>query len=150
MFKFNPDPIDELSGTKLKEGSASFKIIDAADTDKQGFPMKSRAGNAMMKITFRVTDSSGNQGLLNDYFIATQPWKISKLLKAVSRSHWYNNGMLAPSDLKGLSGMCMLKSDPTPEYPENMKIGSYTERDQAETLNSNDSQDLSTLDDIPF
>lgn len=150
MFRYEATE-DESDKQKLKEGTASFKILDASDTDKNGYQLKSKSGNAMMKVTFSLKDSHGGHGVLSDYFLATQGWKIRNLLKAINRTHWYQGGALAPSDLKNLIGQCSLKNDPTPEYPENIKIASYIEIEKAESVNETRSQDLrNDIDDIPF
>ena len=150
MFRYEPTD-EEAERPKLREGIASFKILEASDTDKNGYQLKSKAGNPMMKVVFNLKDGFGGGGVISDYFLANQGWKIRNLLKAVNKSHWYQGGALAPSDLKDLVGQCNLKSDSTPEYPDRVKIASYIEREKAETVNEPRSQDLrNDIDDIPF
>lgn len=151
MFKYQPLSDEELNiKPKLRAGTAAFKVFEATDTDKLGYQLKSKNGNPMLKVTLQITDERGNKGFINDYFISTQPWKIKNLLKAVDRSHWYQSGNLAPSDLKNLIGQCILKEDSTPQYPDAIKIASYIEREKAESVNEPKFEDSSSLDEIPF
>jgi hypothetical protein len=153
MFKYQVLSDAELhpNQSKLKEGFATFKIIDANDKDKYNNVLTSKAGNQMMEVKFLLRDNLGNEGILKDYFLADQSWKIHKLLSAINKAHWYKSGALQASDLKNQVGQCMLKADPSPQYPEKVKIGSYVEQEQAETVNNQAPRDpLDTLDDIPF
>jgi hypothetical protein len=152
MFKFDISE-DEPKQTKLKEGAASFKVIDANDTDDKGFQLKTRDGkNSMMRVVLGVKDSYGGSGIMYDYFPANLGWKIRAFLKSVNRSTWASNGQLSPSELKNLQGLCILKSDSSPDYPDRVKVGSYTERTMSEPANETTPQDMheDDLEDIPF
>jgi hypothetical protein len=152
MFKFEISE-DESKKAKLKEGPASFKIIDASDKDEYDLPLKTRDGkNSMLKVVLSITDCAGSKGVLYDYFPANLGWKIRALLKSVNRSTWVSSGQLAPSELKNLYGHCILKSDASPEYPDRVKVGSYTEREKIEAAVDARPQDLyeDDLGDIPF
>jgi hypothetical protein len=150
-FKFQPVPEAELStggGYKdLKPGSATFKIVEATDRDKDGQPLVSRNGNYMLKIACRVTDSENNSGTLYDYIHDKVPWKINQLLKSVDRSVWYTSGSINPYELKGLFGQCVIKEEVT-NFGKSMKISYYVERERAEIVNMQD--ESCDLGDIPF
>lgn len=153
MFKYDVLDDDALNNSKkLAPGDANFKIIDATDEDKKkGGPLISKAGNQMMKVTLSIRDANGGNGILDDYFISDQSWKLHKLLKSVARSIWYKNGFLKPENLKNLTGQCILKDDSSPQYPNRVKVASYIDCEGMEASNDPRPRDpLDALDDIPF
>jgi hypothetical protein len=151
MFKYEVLSEDQLKGSgKLKEGTATFKIISADDKDKNGYVLTSKAGNEMMKVSYSVTDAFGSNGLLVDYFLANQSWKVAKLLDSVGKSDWYKQGSLIPANLRGLMGQCVLKKDSTPEYPDQVKIASYVDMSQVESTANPQGNAGDDFDDIPF
>ncbi len=148
MFDFDTTSEEPNKKAPLREGVASFKVLSADDKDKSGHTLVSRAGNQMMKVLFSVTDSLDNNGLVSDYFLAHQGWKVAKLLSAVGRGDWFKSGRLIPSNLKGLTGQCILKKETAPEYPDTIKIASYIEMEQ--TVQESSPEPFFGDDDIPF
>src|SRR6266487_25784 len=136
MFDFDTTSEEPNKKAPLREGVASFKVLSADDKDKSGHTLVSRAGNQMMKVLF------------SDYFLAHQGWKVAKLLSAVGRGDWFKSGRLIPSNLKGLTGQCILKKETAPEYPDTIKIASYIEMEQA--VQESSPEPFFGDDDIPF
>ena len=157
MFKFDafdPNEIEDNGGRRpLAPGVASFRIIEANDTNQDGSPKISKAGNHQIEIVYEVTDIHGNKGKMWDYFPSHIQWKIRSLLAAVDRVYWCKSGALAPSSLINLKGQCILKKDEgNVNYPGKVKIANYVDIKQSESVNSYEHKTLEVddLDGIPF
>ncbi len=144
-FKFDPDAVNEVC-----EGLASFKILDAKDTDQHNYPLRTKDGeNSIVRLTLRVTDANGGSALINDNLVSNAPWKINQLLKAVGRASWFKSGNLNPSQLINLNGQCSLKKKPY-NGKEYMNVEKYIDAEQAESVNPPGPGKDDDWGDIPF
>lgn len=101
----------------IKEGEGKFKILDI----KHGY---SKKGAEQFVFTFKLQDSDGNQTLYMNYMQCNEymPENIWRICEAVGRTDLYSENGTNPEDLKGLAGMCKIKTEHDEEYGDKSKI----------------------------
>ncbi len=123
MFDVQWQDPNEMTQYKILEpGEATFLVNQIYDTAANGSRMcSSRTGEEMIKVEFEVTDSKNNTGLVNEYIVASQAWKIKQICWAINKPEIYMEGKesgINTQRMVGQSGKCILKTDKgTPQYP---------------------------------
>lgn len=124
-FNFKWQDPNEMSAFKiLAEGEASFKVQEVIETTSK------KTGEEMLKIVLQITDSKGDTGLVDDYIVASGPWKLHALCKAIGHPEFYNDssdGRLNTMKLIAEKGRCKIKTDKpdNPNFKERTIIASY-------------------------
>ena len=154
-FAFNWQDPDEMTTLKiLAEGEASFKVQQVYEYDERGNLLCSRkSGEQMIKVELMVTDARGASGLVYDYILSSQPWKLKNLCWAVNKPDIYTDakdGQLNPQKLVAEKGRCIIKTDrPTdPRFEDKSTIAKYL--DGVKAAQDQAHQDSMPDDEIPF
>jgi hypothetical protein len=140
------DPKELNAFQIIEPGEGKFKILKAEER-------VSRAGNNMMVITFRLTDSKGASTLTNEYIIASTDEtqskraanKIYSLLTAIDKLSLYGKPLEA-RHIVGDTGRCIIKTQKSedPQYPDKSVIAKYI------SMVHNNPEPVDADDDIPF
>ena len=95
------DEIQLRSGKFFAEGEATFEVENYLQT-------VSKAGNPMVVVDFRLTDSRGKKGTRKDYFVLTvnASWKLFDFLSALGLEEQYYKGEVDFNELIFMSGKC--------------------------------------------
>ena len=103
MFKFNPNEFSNKNKqfVKLKPGVCDFTIINAVKK-------VSKAGNEMLKITFKVCDQEFNEGIVFDYITTNMVWKLKSLMSEVGLNEEFKNGEIDVDTFQNLTGKMIL------------------------------------------
>ena len=121
-MRFQPLSKEELDKQKglLNPGDADFEIMSAEET-------KSKAGNPMLKLQFRVWDSNSKEGVVFDYLTPNAQWKIRNFLESIDKLRLYGQGEVNPMDLEYSSGKCVLyiHKDKSGQYGDTIKVKDY-------------------------
>lgn len=154
MFKFDyQDPATFQSDSRnLKEGPASFKILEVEDSDKNGYPLVSKAGNEMIKLKISLIDQHNNRGNVYEYIVSNLAWKVHQLLASINMQHLYTPQGFNPRMLVGAQGMCEVKIQARPGFDPEPKVAKFLPFDaQRAAENHNQATQYEPLDDqIPF
>lgn len=75
----------------LPDGDYEGVIHDA----KEG---RSKAGNEMVIITWKVYANSGDAIEITDYIVDHQPWKLKRIAKAIGKLAAFETGEFRPED----------------------------------------------------
>lgn len=124
-MRFDPLPDEETKPKKadfkklLSPGPADFEISKAEDT-------LSKNNVEMLKLTLRVTDCNGDQGLVWDYITANAQWKLRGLLTAIGRESVYATGNCDAEEVSGGIGKCELKITKSEGYGEQAVVAFYS------------------------
>ena len=155
MFDVQWQDPSEMSQYKILEpGEASFLINNIFDTNPNGSSMSSsRTGEPMIKIEFEVTDSRGATGLVNEYIVASQAWKVKQICWAINKPEIYMEGKDSGINTKrmiGHAGMCVIKTDkPTdPKYNEKTTIAKFIDAVSKQVKTESSARDIE--DAVPF
>ncbi len=96
----------------LSEGEGEFVVIKAEDADVNGYPLKSKAGSFMLKLTLKVKDSKNLTSLIDDYLVASVAFKIKEFADAVGLPGMYNaSATIETAKLVGLKGACIIRNE---------------------------------------
>lgn len=124
-FNFQWQDPKEMNAFKLlAEGEASFKVQEVIETTSK------KSGEEMLKVVLQVTDSKGDTGLVDDYILASGPWKLKNLCYAVNKPEYYDqssDGRLNPLKLVAEKGRCVIKTDKpdNPNFNERSIVSKY-------------------------
>lgn len=154
-FNFQWQDPEEMTAFKiLKEGEASFKVQDVIES------VSKKTGEPMLKVVLSVTDELGNNSLIDDYILASGPWKLKNLCWAVNKPEIYtesSDGRLNPMKLIAEKGRCVIKTDKpdNPKFNERSVIAKYIDGvkavQEAEKAKQEQAvQDSIPNDDLPF
>jgi hypothetical protein len=160
MFDVQWQDPNEMTAYKLLEpGEAKFLVNRIFDTSPNGNRMcSSRTGEEMIKVEFEVTDSKSNTGLVNEYIIASQAWKVKQICWAINKPEIYMEGKENGINIQrmvGHSGQCILKTDKPsdPKYDEKTTIAKFIDAVPKESM-LKDGKFVATVeiidDTIPF
>lgn len=148
-FEYDYFSTKELSNL-LAEGEGSFTIM-------QVVPKNSKAGNAMLVVTFSVTDTNGKALDCIEYLIRGNDeaskkrlaTKIKNIANAINKPGLYAEGVkLKPHDLLGYKGKCLIRTqDGGGDYPDKSVISKYISAIVVEQIDH--SKDL-VEDEVPF
>jgi len=126
-FEYDFYSTKELSNL-LTEGEGHFTIM-------QVVPKNSKAGNAMLVVTFSVTDANGKTLDCVEYLIRGNDdaskkrlaTKIKNIANAINKPGLYAERVkLKPNDLLGYKGKCIIKTqDGGGDYPDKSIISKY-------------------------
>ena len=147
------DPKEFGAFKVIKEGEGKFKILDI----KHGYSKKQKE---QFVFTFKLQDSEGRQTLYMNYmqineYLSENIWRICE---AAGRTDLYTDQGTNPEDLKGLSGMCKIKTEVSddPRFEDKSVIARFipykpmVESSDA-VLQALDANQVEQLDDeIPF
>ena len=142
------DPKEFTAFRVIKEGEGKFKILDV----KHGY---SKKNNEQFVFTFKLQDSDGNQTLYMNYMQSNEylPENIWRICEAAGRPELYTENGTNPEDLKGLIGMCKIKTERDDQYGDKSKISRfipYKPMLESESTSSVESVDQLDDDEIPF
>ena len=119
MFQFDPKD----AGNKLiPDGEYEATVVEAEE-------LKSKAGNAMLKLTIRVW-ANGNTFQLVDYVVnPSSLWKLKRLAGAVGLIDKFETGSFDPRELVGKNFLAGVKTkkDETAKYPDQNVIAKYSQ-----------------------
>lgn len=112
LFTFQYQDPEHLKGpldpSKLKPGDASFRIINAYTTDKDGNTLLNAEKNPYMQVQLLITDSEGNEGLVYDRIFAHWPWQVKQFLESVRLDLLYKDEGFDTTLLTGCAGNCVI------------------------------------------
>ena len=120
--------------------------------DQYGYPLKSKAGNAMAKVQLVVEDKNGQSAVITDYLVQNAPWKLKQLVDAIGKPSLYNKGgSLDVGEITGMSGNCIVATQKSDKYEPRSVVKSYTKAPGA-TDTSSSTSGVAPLadDDLPF
>lgn len=103
----------------LIAGPADFEIIKAEDA-------KAKSGAPMLKLTLKVWDSMGKEGLVWDYITDSVRWKLKGLLIAIGRESVCLTGNCDAEEVSGGIGKCELKITKSEGYGEQAVVAFYS------------------------
>jgi hypothetical protein len=101
-MKFDANLSTDFNTSKINAGVCSFSIINCIETI-------SKAGNEMLKVTMKITDSERNSVTINDYIVSSFVNKIKRFLDSVGLSSTFKNGEINADNLILLDGKCIIK-----------------------------------------
>jgi hypothetical protein len=144
------DPKEFQAFKVINEGEGKFKILEV----KHGYSKSSN--KEQFVFTFKLQDAQGNQTLYMNYmqcneYMAENIWRICE---AVGRPDLYSENGTNPEDLKGLAGMCKIRTEPSddPKYDDKSVIARFIPYKPMleSTLDHPPTNDVEFDDQIPF
>ena len=144
------DPKEFGAFKVIGEGEGKFKVMDI----KHGY---SKKGKEQFVFTFKLQDSHGRQTLYMNYMQINEylPENIWRICEAAGRTELYSSQGTNPEDLKGLTGMCKIKTEISedPRFGDKSVIArfiAYKPMLESESTSETE-QSVDQLDDeIPF
>ncbi len=130
-YQFSEDVETGLAVEKmvLAPGKGKFKIKSVMDSDKEGQPLLTQAGEPKIKISVFLTDVNNNTTYTYEHITAKTGWKLGQILKAIGKGELYNNsGVLDLRHLVSGEGECTLKTKSDPGYPAATVVDKYLPR----------------------
>lgn len=136
----------------LPSGRGTFAIKRVFFDDKEGLPLKTKAGDPKALVIVEVEDSKGRKGTVYEHIAdATNfDWKRTPMFEACQKGHLRVAGSNANLDkLEGLSGECLIDID---EYQGTSKcvIKKYYTKVKIKDDVEVDFNTLDFEDEIPF
>jgi hypothetical protein len=111
---------DEIASQLFPKGTYKFEIL-------QGCDKESRAGNAMVELTVKVTDANGSSRIVKDYLLEQWPVKLRHAAEACGLMEKYEVGELAGPDFIGKTGKLTLivQKDKAKKFPDKNAVLDY-------------------------
>ena len=166
MFNVQWEDPSEMTAYKvLTPGEAIFTVQQIIDTAKNGVSKlcSSRTGEEMIRVVFLVEDSTGKTSMVDQYIVASQPWKIKQICWAINKPEIYmegkEHGDINTLKMVGHGGQCVIAIEKStdPRYPDDKTViskfidavkesESKIEQKTEQTVSQNAIPD----DDVPF
>lgn len=150
-MQFNSIPKEDLEKNiklfSLKEGEATFKIIEAVDTF-------SKNGNPMISVKFMAKQSDGGSGFINDHFLVNTEYamlKMCHLSESIGAYSRYKIGNISAEFLVNKEGSFILKIQKGKDgYKDKLSPCEYLVSTSGEMGSALADDKESLNDDIPF
>ena len=116
-MQFNPKDAVQL----LPEGEYRAEVATAEET-------KSKAGNDMLKVTWKVFAPNGGTPLVTDYIVPPHGvGRLKKMCRAVGLEDKFKQGSVTPEDLRGqaCTVVVIVEDDKTGNYDPQNRIAKY-------------------------
>ncbi len=87
-------------------GIYPFEVLSVDDTDNEGYQLKSKAGNAMIKLQLKIWDANGRAKVVYDYLVSVESmvYKIKHFCDSIGFENEYAEGKFNPKSCIGKSG----------------------------------------------
>jgi len=111
---------DAMASQLFPKGAYRFEVLEA--TDKE-----SRAGNPMIELKLKVTDSRGVARFVTDYLLEQWPIKLRHAAEACGLIDQYDAGELTGQNFVGKTGRVMLgiQKDKAKKFPDKNVVLDY-------------------------
>lgn len=121
---FEYDPKDASNVLKADTYDASIKTV--SDTKDDGSPLRSKAGEAMQKVTFEVYPAEGKPRQITDFFTAKSGlFRYKKLATALGKQADFAAKKFNAADFQGANLRLELIIEESKEYGEQNRIAAY-------------------------
>jgi hypothetical protein len=119
----NFKPLSSTDAAALQvfpRGDYDFEIIEGEDK-------VSEAGNSMIALTIKVTNSVGVSRYVRDYLLEKRPIKLRHAAEACGLLEQYEAGELAAEDFIGKTGKLTLtiEKDKNKKFPDKNAVADY-------------------------
>lgn len=156
MFTFpvmSDEEIKSMQNNLVEPGIYAFEVSEVQDKDANNDPLKSLAGNLMIKLKLKIWNNNGRERIVFDYLVSMESmvYKIKHFCESIGFT--YEDGQFNPQKCIGKFGHLELsiqkgkkKPDSNDFYPDKNAVKDYIKADTNKTVPGEDPLD----DDIPF
>ena len=100
-----------MEANLLPAGEYPFAVQVAQEKASKVKP-DGTGGNPMIALQLEVYDAEGKGHKVNDYLMESVAYKLRHFAYAVGLGQRYESGELAAEEMQGLSGRCVLRTEP--------------------------------------